>query len=214
MSSISWDCRDPKLGILLESYLEGGLEDAAKTMFEEHYFTCPGCLAEVRFRQSLASALEARKNEAGAERSESGVTGRRRPLLWILAASAALAAGLAAVFFLKPATPFVLQLDGTLRGGAVAAKAPAGRPLDLSLLVPVASIGEKRYDVFVRNETGTVVFSAAAVPPAGRTTVRIRVPVDKLNPGSYVVTLSERSVGGAPPLELRYSFVVASSGSR
>lgn len=215
MTHLSWQCRDPEVGSLLESYLQGGLDEPARATFEAHYFTCPGCLEEIRFRQSLASAVERRTSRSGSVPAVGSVAPNRRPVFWTLVASIALAAGVAAVVLLTPGRqplPFELHLDGTLRGGSAEAQAPAGRPLDLSLLVPVPASDTVRYDVTVKDPNGTVVFSATGVEPTGRAEVRVRIPRDRVTPGTYTVLVRERGDTATTPLELRFAFVVPSSG--
>jgi hypothetical protein len=52
-------CSDPVHGRLLDGYVAGTLSEAEESTFEGHYFSCPGCLQELQFRQALRPALEA-----------------------------------------------------------------------------------------------------------------------------------------------------------
>jgi TolA-binding protein len=66
-----------------ERYLSGALSEEERDTFEQHFFSCAGCLERLEILQSLPSAL----------RSEAGV---RKPqyLVWALAACVLLAAGI------------------------------------------------------------------------------------------------------------------------
>jgi hypothetical protein len=54
-------CIDPVLGGLLEDYLENRLDQPREDAFEDHFFRCSACLAELRLRQALPAALAGTK---------------------------------------------------------------------------------------------------------------------------------------------------------
>jgi anti-sigma factor RsiW len=58
------DCNGRPAEELLESYVQGTLPETEARKFEEHYFDCPRCLAEVEALQTAAMQLGARPRVA------------------------------------------------------------------------------------------------------------------------------------------------------
>jgi hypothetical protein len=54
------DCKGRPAEEYIESYVQGTLPEAEARKFEEHYFDCPRCLAEVEALQAVAMQLGAR----------------------------------------------------------------------------------------------------------------------------------------------------------
>lgn len=200
-------CLDPARGGALQDYLDKRLSPDQEEEFEGHYAGCEACLLEIQLQQTLPQALQA-------------AAAARRSRAWRLAgAGAALAAAAAVFFFILPGfgirlvpgarEPVVLQLEGLFRDGARrVARAPAGRPIELSLFVPVPERPGVSYDVEVTGAGGETVFAAAGVRPAGPSEVRVRIEDGIRGPGRYEVTVSENGADGAPPITLHFNFDV------
>ena len=54
------NCSGKQADDFLESYLAGTLPEAESQRFEEHYFDCPDCLAQVEALQAVAQQLRNR----------------------------------------------------------------------------------------------------------------------------------------------------------
>lgn len=76
------DCAEVKSSELAERYLRGILNEEDATRYEDHFFACESCSAELR-------ALEALQLELARTRSAVEARARRsRPILWMAAAAA------------------------------------------------------------------------------------------------------------------------------
>ena len=70
------DCRDAVPNELVESYVQGRLDESAREGFEDHYFGCPACLARLETTPSSSSASRS-KQRPTASRSR----GTRTPVV-------------------------------------------------------------------------------------------------------------------------------------
>src|SRR5215471_16415850 len=52
-------CGEIQSGSIPERYVLGELDEGASTAYEDHYFSCPACLAELQTLQSLQKELKA-----------------------------------------------------------------------------------------------------------------------------------------------------------
>ncbi len=196
-SPLAWPCEDPSDGGLLEGYADATLEPMRSTRFEEHLFACPGCVAELRMRQSTTvalAALEARR-----------LAGRR----WTFAAlGAAAVVTLGALLWLTApggsADPFSLDLRGSLRGESSPRIAPAGRPLVLRLPVISPESRGRTFEVRVENAAGREVLVEPALSLGEDGSVLLRVPSGLLKPGGYSVILRERDAPAGSSAERRF----------
>lgn len=83
------DCTVPLIDRYLERYIQGTLPESDARRFEEHYFDCPACLAQVEALQAVAQQLGSQPQQR-----------RRAPIPWPvrIAVPAAIAAGLVLAF--------------------------------------------------------------------------------------------------------------------
>jgi hypothetical protein len=83
------DCTANLIDQCLERYIQGTLPESDAQRFEEHYFDCPACLAQVEALQAVTQQLGGQPREL-----------RRAPIPWPvrIAVPAAIAAGLAIAF--------------------------------------------------------------------------------------------------------------------
>jgi len=83
------DCTVTLIDRCLERYIQGTLPDSEARTFEEHYFDCPACLAQVEALQAVAHELGSQPQKL-----------RRAPIPWPVrvAVPAAIAAGLVLAF--------------------------------------------------------------------------------------------------------------------
>jgi len=84
------DCTATLIDRCLERYIQGTLPEAEARRFEEHYFDCPACLAQVEALQAVAQQLGSQPQKP-----------RRAVIPWPVrvALPAAIAAGLVIAFF-------------------------------------------------------------------------------------------------------------------
>jgi hypothetical protein len=203
-----------------ERYLLDEMSELERHDFEEHYFDCEVCAADLRLGASLASA-------AGTGASESAEVARaaapatvvrmraRRP--WTVLMPLAAAALLAVVagyqnFVTVPAlrarlTPRLIApviLTPTTRGEVAVVPLAGPAPLVLSLDVNLApSSGELVYDV--RREAGERVVTGRVAAPLPGTPLLLLL-ADAPTPGTYVVMLTDSA--GANAGESSYRFTV------
>ena len=98
------ECSATLIDRCLERYIQGTLPESDAQRFEEHYFDCPACLAQVEALQAVTQQLGGRPREF-----------RRAPIPWPvrIAVPAALAAGLALAYIgYHPAHRPVEQANG------------------------------------------------------------------------------------------------------
>jgi len=83
------DCTVPLIDRCLEKYIQGTLPESEARTFEEHYFDCPACLAQVEALQAVAHQLGSQPQKV-----------RRAPIPWPVrvAVPVAIAAGLVLAF--------------------------------------------------------------------------------------------------------------------
>src|SRR5450432_1497930 len=81
------NCEQVRSQDLVEKYVSGRLADPEMAAFEEHYFACDDCLAEVQMGQAVAAAQPV-KNSKIVTMPLRGAVARPR---WIYAAAAAAA---------------------------------------------------------------------------------------------------------------------------
>jgi hypothetical protein len=149
----------------IEGYAAGSFCDEEAARMEEHLLVCEACRAAV---EETAEFVTAMRDAAGQVRREQARARRVRPVWAVLAAAALLLCAGAALRWARPgpsAVGIVVRLEA--RRGALAAKAPAGKPLEIrpdttGLPVPPP------YRLEIVTDAGLRVWSGAAgvrVPP-------------------------------------------------
>ena len=177
---------------VLESYASGTLAEPALADLEEHLLICDHCRQRVADKDAYVAAM--RTAAAGLDQRDesrkifwtraSGLLTFRR-LGWGMAIISLVLAGTALRLFLSPSQsqqPVAILLE-TSRGSELQ-RAPAGRPLDVSLDMRGLPVFAKYQMEMV--DAGGRVLNAAAVGTQGKVTTRIS---QRLRPGTYFVRL-------------------------
>ncbi len=217
------DCRDPQLGVFLEGYLDRSLSEADRDAFEEHYFDCPACLAQVRMHGLIRRAVASGPASAsGSAPSASAIPVRFKGMWAAALVVAVLAAGIAFVVVRRAPgpngvgeeLPVELTLHVVEREGGSVVTAPAGSPLDLTLLAELSTKEGTRYDVRIENPVGSIVFAASDLVPMDEYRIRLIVPRGPDAPGRYRIVLGEHLGGGPVGAEWRYTLEVQPRSAR
>jgi anti-sigma factor RsiW len=149
----------------IEGYAAGSFSDDEAARMEEHLLVCEACRAAV---EETAEYVTAMRDAAGQARREQARARRVRPV-WAVLAAAALLLGAGAVLRWARSRPsasgIVVRLEAM--PGALAAKAPAGKSLEIrpdtsGLAIPPP------YRLEIVTDAGRRVWSGAAgvrVPP-------------------------------------------------
>ncbi|MGD0629503.1 MAG: zf-HC2 domain-containing protein [Terracidiphilus sp.] len=122
------DCTGTLTDRCLERYIQGTLPELEAQQFEEHYFECPACLAQVEALQAVALKLGSQPRKA-----------RKAPIPWPIrvAALTAIAAMLVMGFFLFRVKRQSAQPE--VAAAPVAPVAPAAQPSPHSLAAAAVS---------------------------------------------------------------------------
>jgi len=200
-----------------ERYLMGELTAEERDQFEEHFFTCAECAADVRAGAMLFDNLKAELELSAPARL---VEPERKPSLWDRIASwlipqslvpvgAALALAVVAGYqqfvtipglqrALGPAATATISIAPETRGDVppvVIARTAQTLVMDLDVTVPVS--GLLSWTIFDR--TGAVLFQLTSSSGPG---VTLRLPTDRLPDGRYQIV---SAAGDGRVLE-RYRF--------
>ena len=178
----------------LESYAMGSLDGPALAKVEEHLLVCPHCQEQLKAADTYVAAMRTaasvleRENESRREwwtRVSGALTFRR--MAWAMAVAALVVLGVGLRVSWRPATaplqPLALVLE-TTRGSGLQ-RAPAGRPLILSLDatgLPVLPA----YEVEVVDAKGAVQVQFHAV--TGQSGIKIQL-AEGLRRGSYFIRI-------------------------
>lgn len=101
-------CAETRAPDLAERYLRGSLSDEEATRYEEHFFACESCFADLKALESLQLELARTRHAVEAQ------TRGSRPLRWVAAAAAVLVlASGAALVLTRGATPLAGPKAGT-----------------------------------------------------------------------------------------------------
>jgi hypothetical protein len=210
-----------------EKYLLGDLAPSLRAEFEEHYFSCPVCAADLNAGVQFAAA--SRQIFAESPAPARGETAGSKPSPWLAWLRPAFALPAFAVLLLfigyqntmviprwknlaaSASSPRLMHPPnlhvGISRGAESVVRAPAGQAADVFLDIP----GESSYQSFmfrVEDSSG-VTRSELAIPSdeAGKTAV-VHLP-SNLAAGEYTIVLEGLPGGGAKPVEVtRSPFVV------
>jgi anti-sigma factor RsiW len=119
------DCGRVRAENVGERYLAGGLDEAGRDEFEEHYFACAACFADLEKLRALQAELARSRVRVEAE----AAADRRQPSRWrwAAAAAAALAVFAVAVWQLVP-RPLVETQPPAWRGPSAVAFSVAVEP--------------------------------------------------------------------------------------
>jgi hypothetical protein len=214
-----------------EKYLLGEFSELERDQFEEHFFDCQACAAEVQAgavfeanaRAVFADQARRRAVPAPAPRPASSKVSWRdwlalRPALagaWAL--SLLLLAGvsfqtlvyrarLAEINAPQTFEPRVLRAD--TRGDEQAVKPAANaRFLGLALQLP-PELDSPSYDCQVFNEAGSQVFALTSPAPAPGMPLYLLIPASQFHSGRYKLTVLESQQGSGKRDSATYGFLV------
>ncbi len=202
-----------------DRYLLAELTPVERVEFEEHYFECPECAAEVRAgaaftanaRAILAEEAGRRLTHRPATPNVRGLLGWRRPVFALAWAAAAVFAVINVVQWMRveraegPQAYPAFFLRGTARGDDQVLRAPtASRYLGLSFDVPPGG-GRAVYRCVLLDEARRQRFSIdVEAPSEPGAAVNVLVPVSGMVSGRYTLVLYRGSAElGRYPFELQ-----------
>jgi hypothetical protein len=207
-----------------DRYLLDELSAAERSEFEEHFFGCPECAAEVEAGAAFAANARAVLAEAGYynERRKLRLEWWRRPaFLTALAAALILVIAYQEVFrisrlrreFERVAAPRAYPaffLRPVARGDDQVIVVSKDAPfVGLSLDIPPGAERESYVcDIRTGSTLGAVISIPAPAPPSPGAPINILIPASRLRSGSYTLVLRGQNGGGAPAELGRFGFII------
>jgi hypothetical protein len=210
----------------VERYLLGELAGESREQFEEHFFDCAICAADLKSGAAFVDALRAEPRTAVEPQRNLHLVGKRTPPAWLrpswlvpaLAASLLVIAyqnalvlpGIrhAASAFQNPAVMNNLVLANINARGSdtPGLTAPAHGAFVVSLDIP-ASADNTSYICTLYNASGDQLWQMPVSAQQAENTVFLRVPTDKAAAGQNELRVSGVPSSGGPPVEVgRYRF--------
>ena len=216
----------------VEKYLLSEMAPAERDEFEEHYFGCQECAAELRTTAAFLDEVNKvfRREAAGRSRQKFVPVGNRSwaAFLWrpafvapafalLLAIivyqsfpSSARVAGEPARMGLPEILPTLSLIGAGSRGGPIPVlTASKGQPALVLVDIPAAE-PYSRYDCALQAPGGAVLWRVSIAPQQARDTVSIRIPAEHWERGDYTL-LVQGFAAAAPqrPVEVAtYRFTV------
>jgi hypothetical protein len=213
-----------------EKYLLGEFSDLERDQFEEHFFTCPACAAEVRaaavFEANARAVFadEARRSSApkAAAPPAMKVSWREwlqlRPVMaasW--AVSLLLLAGtsyqalvyrsrLADLNAPQAFAPLLLRAD-TRGDDRVVKLTDNSRFFSLGVQLP-PELDSPSYECQVSSEAGSLLFGVSSPAPAPGMPLYLLIPASQFHSGRYKLSVLESQQGSGPRESAAYGFVV------
>lgn len=207
----------------VERYLLNEMTSRERSEFEEHFFDCPECAADLRITSEF---LDAARHELKRDLEDRDLTGgpgppavrKASPALYWRGALAGCAVALLCVVAYQNAVLYprlkteIAQLNrpsilsplflvgGNTRGGSTpTVTLSRAKPLLLSVDIPT---GEQyaRYFCVLVGSSGSVMWSLPVTTDQARDTVPIVVPADSLSHGDYTLIVQgyAKEAGKAP----------------
>lgn len=213
-----------------EAYVLGELSEEARDQFEEHYFTCPACAADVKVLTELIDDARTVLAREPASRRITHAVKRLFDFSWrplpALPAAAAVVLALGVAIYQSAVTVPDLRHELALaqrpqatswhfltvaRGAPpVVLVSPDTRMIGLTL----SRSGHEAYPYYsvdVRDAGGASATSAVLPAPAAGDELQLLLPVSGLAPGAYTLVLSgldERDGPATAPDLVRYRFTL------
>jgi hypothetical protein len=192
-----------------ERYLLGEMSDAERDGFEEHFFGCAECAADVRDGVTVVDNIRAgRRIAAPAPRrfaTWTGVAAAAVLVLVLAAQNASLRRELATT--LAPHAAAVTFLTSAARGAGEAPSVVVDRKqpqVALDFDIPESPFASYRCEL--RDSAGRVHASVDVTAAQAKDTIRLLVPTGDLESGNY--TLTADGVGPSPARVASYPFIV------
>ena len=205
-----------------EKYILGELPADLRDQYEEHFFDCAQCAADIRvathFVSTARSALRSMPKETEAPReSFLDVFARFFRPVWTVPALALLLIALSYQTFVAipnlkqtPSSPAVgsanfVSLIGVNSRGDSAKSFPvaAGKPLIIDVDIPATAEFTAGYECLLRDPSGRVILDSAVSLSEARDTVHLIAPAAQLQPGAYTLSVLGRpSSSNAPTAEV------------
>jgi hypothetical protein len=168
-------------------YLLGELTDEERNAFEEHYFGCGECAADVRSGSSMIDSIRSNRSVAAAPPK------RLSYLPWLVAAAASIAAaffGIQNTALKQDSAPHVLRSYSLLTAGTRGANETViqdpNNPFVLFVDIP-PDPPHTQYRVDIVDSSGRAVVSVPVSTEEARDTVTVYVPPGLLQSGKYTV---------------------------
>ncbi len=198
----------------VERYLLGELKAEQRSQFEEHYFTCPECAADITAAASLVeNARELLRTEFPAPETAIREVKHTPWRMWFRSAYAiGVALLLLAIFayqnlatiphlrrqLAEVSTPQALAsfslVNSASRGAnPLTITAPSRRPFGLYVDIPPGSFAD--YVCEIRAESDQLKFAVEVSAEEAKETVQLLVPPSKLARGRYVLVVRGRQAG-------------------
>ncbi len=211
--------------LAVESYLLDEMTPAEREAFEEHFFECPACAADVRGAlQFMADAPEALKSDPPSVRTiaPQAREPKRRWLDWLHPQAAAAMIGLLATACLvetiaipnlwrrlnETSAPRVAAsafLKPQTRGTPTILKVAAGQPIIIMFDPPESSANMLEF--VLKSADGSVEFQLFSNTPPPGEQVTLSLPKLDAPPGSYILVVNAPAAAGKSEQELgRYPF--------
>lgn len=193
-----------------EKYMLGELPADIRDQYEEHFFDCQQCAADVRaaaaFVSSSRSVLRSMPKETEAPReSFLNVLERFFRPVWTVPALALLLIALCYQTFIeipksKQVSPssavgsanLISLIGANSRAESKSFTVAEGKPLILDIDIP-ASAEYSSYVCQLRDPSGSTVLNSGVSAAETRNTVHLIVPAPLLHPGSYTLAVLGRS---------------------
>jgi hypothetical protein len=205
-----------------EKYVLGELPPTLRDQYEEHFFDCQECAADVRtavaFAVTSRAALRSMPREDEGVSVQGGFAARFFQPLWTVPAMALLLVALTyqtfiAIPSLKNSVPsvtlgsanFISLIGANSRAeGTKSFSLASGKPLILEVDIP-ASDQYTAYQCQLRDPSGRLVLDSAISSAEARNTVHLIVPGTQLQSGSYGLSVLGRTSANSSPAEVLQS---------
>lgn len=212
----------------VEKYFLGELKGAERDAFEEHFFDCAECAADVKttailvdnVREVLRTVPAEGKKAPAREKRSAGFLSWWKPA-YSLGAIAVLVATIGYQNFVTipqlregPATTaqalpsFSFVTAGSRGGNAMEITVPANHPFGIYIDVP-ADPGFTSYSAEIFNQSGATKISIPISAEQTRDTVQLLIPGSILEPGQYDLVVKGHKTGSNDSQEIiRHPFIL------
>lgn len=200
-----------------EKYVLGELSPALRDEYEEHYFDCQECAADIKAAVAFADATRATFRSDPPEVIEDKGSTKENWLAWLRPAALvpAMAVFLAILAYqnlvtipnlrhgttIPPAgsAGFISLIGANSRGGAATSFAiQADQPIVLEVDIP-PSEGASSYLCQIQDGTGRTVYQSQVPAADAKQSVHLIVPAGTLQPQPYTLRVQGQRIAGSGP---------------